>query len=116
MEKEEAERLVEKAKVCLRSGRRDRALQLLYEAQKTYPTTRARGNASLLSFLSKLDGWIINVNASRVGCQVMNAEIESATSGCFFSVMQFDGGSGNVLLVAHGNSKLHYKCVIVVAG
>ncbi|XP_041948486.1 dnaJ homolog subfamily C member 18 [Alosa sapidissima] len=42
MEKEEAERLVEKAKLCLRSGRRDKALQLLYEAQKTYPTTRAR--------------------------------------------------------------------------
>lgn len=52
MEKEEAERLVEKAKLCLRSGRRDKALQLLYEAQKTYPTTRARGNASSQRYLA----------------------------------------------------------------
>ncbi|XP_039630756.1 dnaJ homolog subfamily C member 18 [Polypterus senegalus] len=42
MEKEEAERLIDKAKVCLRSGRRDKALQLLYEAQKLYPSVRAR--------------------------------------------------------------------------
>ncbi|TWW74752.1 dnaJ homolog subfamily C member 18 [Takifugu flavidus] len=42
MEKEEADRLIEKAKLCLRSGRKDRALQLLYESQKIYPSTRAR--------------------------------------------------------------------------
>lgn len=42
MEKEEADRLIDKAKLCLRSGRKDRALQLLYEAQKMYPSTRAR--------------------------------------------------------------------------
>ncbi|KAM9729378.1 dnaJ homolog subfamily C member 18 [Menidia menidia] len=42
MDKEEADRLIEKAKLCLRSGRKDRALQLLYEAQNTYPSTRAR--------------------------------------------------------------------------
>ncbi|KAK1882650.1 DnaJ like subfamily B member 14 [Dissostichus eleginoides] len=35
-------RLIEKAKLCLRSGRKDRALQLLYEAQNMYPSTRAR--------------------------------------------------------------------------
>ncbi|XP_023654023.1 dnaJ homolog subfamily C member 18-like [Paramormyrops kingsleyae] len=42
MDKEESERLIEKAKQCLRFGRRDRALQLLYEAQRVYPSTRAR--------------------------------------------------------------------------
>lgn len=42
MDKEESERLIEKAKLCLRSGRREKALQLLYEAQKIYPSTRAR--------------------------------------------------------------------------
>ncbi|XP_068600554.1 dnaJ homolog subfamily C member 18 [Brachionichthys hirsutus] len=42
MDKEEADRLIEKAKLCLRSGRKDRALQLLYEAQNTCPSTRAR--------------------------------------------------------------------------
>ncbi|MEQ2217243.1 hypothetical protein XENOCAPTIV_000653 [Xenoophorus captivus] len=42
MDKEEADRLIETAKLCLRSGRKDRALQLLYEAQKIYPSTRAR--------------------------------------------------------------------------
>ncbi|XP_013886556.1 dnaJ homolog subfamily C member 18 [Austrofundulus limnaeus] len=42
MDKEEAERLVEKAKLCLRSGRKDRALQLLHEAQNIYPSARAR--------------------------------------------------------------------------
>ncbi|XP_024862083.1 dnaJ homolog subfamily C member 18 isoform X2 [Kryptolebias marmoratus] len=42
MDKEEADRLVEKAKLCLRSGRKARALQLLYEAQSIYPSTRAR--------------------------------------------------------------------------
>ncbi|KAK6475945.1 dnaJ-like protein subfamily C member 18 isoform X1 [Huso huso] len=42
MEKEESDSLIEKAKLCLRSGRRDKALQLLYEAQKLYPSTRAR--------------------------------------------------------------------------
>uniref|UniRef100_A0A1A8F090 DnaJ (Hsp40) homolog, subfamily C, member 18 n=1 Tax=Nothobranchius korthausae TaxID=1143690 RepID=A0A1A8F090_9TELE len=42
MDKEEADRLIERAKVCLRSGRKDRALQLLYEAQNVYPSTRAR--------------------------------------------------------------------------
>ncbi|XP_034034349.1 dnaJ homolog subfamily C member 18 [Thalassophryne amazonica] len=42
MDKDEANRLVEKAKLCLRSGRTERALQLLYEAQNVYPTTRAR--------------------------------------------------------------------------
>uniref|UniRef100_A0A3Q2PM61 DnaJ (Hsp40) homolog, subfamily C, member 18 n=1 Tax=Fundulus heteroclitus TaxID=8078 RepID=A0A3Q2PM61_FUNHE len=42
MDKDEADRLIEKAKLCLRSGRKDRALQLLYEAQRTYPSTRAR--------------------------------------------------------------------------
>lgn len=46
MEKEEADRLIDKAKLCLRSGRKDRALQLLYEAQKMYPSTRARGKFS----------------------------------------------------------------------
>ncbi|KAG7465223.1 hypothetical protein MATL_G00173960 [Megalops atlanticus] len=42
MDREESDRLIEKAKLCLRSGRRDAALQLLYEAQKVYPSTRAR--------------------------------------------------------------------------
>ncbi|XP_076024618.1 dnaJ homolog subfamily C member 18 isoform X1 [Genypterus blacodes] len=42
MEKEEADRLIEKAKLCLRSGRRERALQLLQEAQSLQPSTRAR--------------------------------------------------------------------------
>ncbi|XP_046899180.1 dnaJ homolog subfamily C member 18 [Hypomesus transpacificus] len=42
MDKEESQRLIEKAKLCLRSGRREKALQLLYEAQKIYPSTRAR--------------------------------------------------------------------------
>ncbi|KAG9335509.1 hypothetical protein JZ751_004534 [Albula glossodonta] len=42
MDKEESDRLIEKAKLCLRSGRREKALQLLYEAQKIYPSTRAR--------------------------------------------------------------------------
>ncbi|XP_008425271.1 dnaJ homolog subfamily C member 18 [Poecilia reticulata] len=42
MDKDEADRLIEKAKLCLRSGRKDRGLQLLYEAQKIYPSTRAR--------------------------------------------------------------------------
>lgn len=41
-DKEEADRLIEKAKLCLRSGRTDRALQLLHEAQSIYPSTRAR--------------------------------------------------------------------------
>ncbi|TKS83017.1 DnaJ -like protein subfamily B member 14 [Collichthys lucidus] len=42
MDKDEADRLIEKAKLCLRSGWKDRALQLLYEAQKIHPSTRAR--------------------------------------------------------------------------
>lgn len=42
MDKEEADRLIEKAKLCLRSGRKDKALQLLQEAQSIYPSTRAR--------------------------------------------------------------------------
>ncbi|KAK7130954.1 hypothetical protein R3I94_016180 [Phoxinus phoxinus] len=42
MDKEESDRLIEKAKLCLRSGRKEKALQLLYEAQKIYPSTRAR--------------------------------------------------------------------------
>uniref|UniRef100_A0A3P9LXK8 DnaJ (Hsp40) homolog, subfamily C, member 18 n=1 Tax=Oryzias latipes TaxID=8090 RepID=A0A3P9LXK8_ORYLA len=42
MDKEEAERLIEKAKLSLRSGRTDRALQLLYEAQRVHPSGRAR--------------------------------------------------------------------------
>ncbi|XP_006632018.2 dnaJ homolog subfamily C member 18 [Lepisosteus oculatus] len=42
MEKEESDRLIEKAKQCLRSGKREKALQLLQEAQKVYPSTRAR--------------------------------------------------------------------------
>ncbi|KAG8008584.1 DnaJ-like protein subfamily B member 14 [Nibea albiflora] len=42
MDKDEADRLIEKAKLCLRSGWKDRALQLLYEAQNIYPSTRAR--------------------------------------------------------------------------
>ncbi|KAL4631374.1 hypothetical protein GN956_G15016 [Arapaima gigas] len=42
MEREQADRLVEQAKACLRAGRRDRALHLLYEAQKLYPSSRAR--------------------------------------------------------------------------
>ena len=46
IDKEEADRLIEKAKLCLRSGRKEKALQLLYEAQKVYPSTRARGKIS----------------------------------------------------------------------
>ncbi|XP_056449782.1 dnaJ homolog subfamily C member 18-like [Gadus chalcogrammus] len=42
IDKQEADRLIEKAKLCLRSGRKEKALQLLYEAQKIYPSTRAR--------------------------------------------------------------------------
>ncbi|KAG7484893.1 hypothetical protein MATL_G00055150 [Megalops atlanticus] len=42
MDRLESDRLIEKAKLCLRSGRREKALQLLYEAQKIYPSTRAR--------------------------------------------------------------------------
>ncbi|XP_029925206.1 dnaJ homolog subfamily C member 18 [Myripristis murdjan] len=42
MDKDEADRLIEKAKLCLRSGRKERALQLLYEAQDIFPSTRAR--------------------------------------------------------------------------
>lgn len=42
MDKAEADRLVLKAKVCLRLGQNDRALQLLFEAQKIYPSTRTR--------------------------------------------------------------------------
>ncbi|KAJ8405439.1 hypothetical protein AAFF_G00319120 [Aldrovandia affinis] len=42
MDKEESDRLIEQAKLCLRSGRRDKAIQLLYAAQKVYPSTRAR--------------------------------------------------------------------------
>ncbi|KAL7844411.1 hypothetical protein SRHO_G00229500 [Serrasalmus rhombeus] len=41
-DKEESDRLIEKAKLCLRSGRKEKALQMLYEAQKIYPSTRAR--------------------------------------------------------------------------
>lgn len=52
LDKEEADRLIEKAKLCLRSGRTDRALQLLYEAQNIYPSTRARGKISRLWLLS----------------------------------------------------------------
>ncbi|XP_061660386.1 dnaJ homolog subfamily C member 18 isoform X4 [Syngnathoides biaculeatus] len=43
MDKDEADRLIDKAKLLLRSGRKDRALELLYEAQNIYPSTRARG-------------------------------------------------------------------------
>lgn len=50
MDKEEANRLIEKAKLCLRSGRKDQALQLLYEAQKIYPSTKARGKISWRTF------------------------------------------------------------------
>lgn len=46
MDKEEADRLIEKAKLCLRSGRKDKALQLLNEAQSIYPSTRTRGKFS----------------------------------------------------------------------
>lgn len=42
MDRVESDRLIEKAKLCLRSGRKEKALQLLYEAQKIYPSTRAR--------------------------------------------------------------------------
>ncbi|XP_077597404.1 dnaJ homolog subfamily C member 18 [Stigmatopora nigra] len=42
MDKDEADRLIEKAKLFIRSGRKERALQLLYEAQNIYPSTRAR--------------------------------------------------------------------------
>lgn len=42
-DKEESDRLIEKAKLCLRSGQKEKALQMLYEAQKIYPSTRARG-------------------------------------------------------------------------
>ncbi|XP_061595795.1 dnaJ homolog subfamily C member 18 [Cololabis saira] len=41
MDRAEAERLIEKAKLCLRSGRRERALQLLQAAQELQPSTRA---------------------------------------------------------------------------
>lgn len=41
MDRDEAERLVEKAKVCLRTGRREKALQLLHQAQDLHPSTRA---------------------------------------------------------------------------
>ncbi|KPP61832.1 dnaJsubfamily C member 18-like, partial [Scleropages formosus] len=41
MQREHADRLVEQAEVCLRSGRRNRALRLLHEAQKLYPSSRA---------------------------------------------------------------------------
>ncbi|KAJ8371645.1 hypothetical protein AAFF_G00303650 [Aldrovandia affinis] len=40
-DEEESDRLIEKAKLCLRSGRRDRALQLLHEAQRTHTSGRA---------------------------------------------------------------------------
>lgn len=43
MDKDEADRMIERAKQCLRAGHKDRALQLLYEAQNIYPSTRARG-------------------------------------------------------------------------
>ncbi|KAM4619716.1 dnaJ homolog subfamily C member 18 [Polymixia lowei] len=42
MDKDESDRLIEKAKLCLRSGRKEKALQLLYEAQTIFPSTRAR--------------------------------------------------------------------------
>ncbi|XP_051902736.1 dnaJ homolog subfamily C member 18 [Hippocampus zosterae] len=42
MDKDGADWLIEKAKLLLRSGRKDRALQLLYEAQNMYHSTRAR--------------------------------------------------------------------------
>ncbi|XP_051955532.1 dnaJ homolog subfamily C member 18-like isoform X1 [Xyrauchen texanus] len=42
MDREESDRLIEKAKLCLRSGRKENALQLLYEAQRIYPNARAR--------------------------------------------------------------------------
>ncbi|KAA0720199.1 DnaJ -like protein subfamily C member 18 [Triplophysa tibetana] len=42
MDREESDRLIEKAKLCLRSGRKEKALQLLYEAQRIYPSARAR--------------------------------------------------------------------------
>ncbi|KAG9346690.1 hypothetical protein JZ751_007002 [Albula glossodonta] len=42
MDKKESDRLIEKAKRCLRSGRRDEALQLLYAAQKVCPSTRSK--------------------------------------------------------------------------
>lgn len=51
MDKDEAYRLIQKAKLCLRSGQTDRALQLLYEAQNIYPSTRARGKISPTHFL-----------------------------------------------------------------
>ncbi|KAK3555811.1 hypothetical protein QTP86_029060 [Hemibagrus guttatus] len=41
-DKEESDRLIEKAKLCLRSGQKEKALQMLYEALKIYPSTRAR--------------------------------------------------------------------------
>ncbi|KAI5622342.1 dnaJ-like subfamily C member 18 [Silurus asotus] len=41
-DKEESDRLIEKAKLCLRSGQKEKALQILYEAQNIYPSTRAR--------------------------------------------------------------------------
>lgn len=57
MDKDEADRLIEKAKLCLRSGRKDRALQLLYEAQNMYPSTRARGKiADAHSAIGSLTG------------------------------------------------------------
>uniref|UniRef100_A0A8C9S7B7 DnaJ (Hsp40) homolog, subfamily C, member 18 n=2 Tax=Scleropages formosus TaxID=113540 RepID=A0A8C9S7B7_SCLFO len=42
MDREESNRLIEKAKQCLRSGRARDALRLLREAQNVYPSSRAR--------------------------------------------------------------------------
>lgn len=67
MDKQESDRLIEKAKLCLRSGRREKALQLLYEAQKIFPSTRARGKGPVMAVLLAL---LAN----------LNVKIESATS------------------------------------
>lgn len=64
LEKEEAERLIEKAKLCLRSGRKDRALQLLYEAQRRYPSTRARGKFSSLGLCSSPDQHLVGESSA----------------------------------------------------
>lgn len=69
MDKQESDRLIEKAKLCLRSGRREKALQLLYEAQKIFPSTRARGKCAVMAVLSML-ALLAN----------LNVKIESATS------------------------------------
>lgn len=73
MDREESDRLIEKAKLCLRSGRKEKALQLLYEAQRIYPSARARGLCRCCCLIDK---------SGVLWVAVLLAEIESAASGC----------------------------------